>query len=165
MRSTATKPLLTILIVLASDPLAFGQAGSIGGVIGKTDKSISGGGAASEPPAQPTSRSRARPPVDKGASGRSSVVSVAGSWHWIADCNSGHWQGGFDLVETSRGQFNGSFSGSWGSIANGYVNGSSISFTRTVAVVTQYWRGQLAGGRIKGTLSGNENCSWEATKK
>src|SRR5665213_3856421 len=42
MRGVATKPLLAILILLASDPLAFGQAGSIGGAIGKTDKSVSG---------------------------------------------------------------------------------------------------------------------------
>ena len=164
MSRAAIKPILAILIVLAGGSLAFGQAGSIGGVVGKTDKSITGGGAAPETQAQPSSRSKAQRPSDKGDSSRSSPASVAGSWSWIADCPSGHWDGGFDLVETSRGKFTGSFSFN-GKISDGHVNGTSVSFTRTHLTGVQYWRGQLAGGRIKGTLSGNGTCSWEATKK
>ena len=160
MGHTAITPWLAILIVLGGGSLAFGQAGSIGGVVGKTDKSIAGGGAAPET----SSRSKAQRPSDKGDSSKSSPISVAGPWSWTADCPNGHWDGGFDLVETSRGQFNGSFSFN-GRISDGRVNGTSVSFTRTHLTGVQYWRGQLAGGRIKGTLSGGGNCSWEATKK
>jgi len=42
MRGAAFKSLLVILTVLAGPSLALGQAGSIGGAIGKTDKSVSG---------------------------------------------------------------------------------------------------------------------------
>jgi hypothetical protein len=42
MRRAAVKSLLATLTVLAGSSLALGQAGSIGGTIGKTDKSISG---------------------------------------------------------------------------------------------------------------------------
>jgi hypothetical protein len=74
-------------------------------------------------------------------------------------------QGEFDLAETSRGDINGSFAGtSWhdvGTIA-GHINGNSITFTRKNVPVTQYWKGRLATGRIKGTLSGIDDCSWEA---
>jgi len=43
MSGAATKPLLAIILFLAGGSLAFGQAGSTGGTIGKQDKSISGG--------------------------------------------------------------------------------------------------------------------------
>jgi len=36
---------------------------------------------------------------------------------------------------------------------------------RATAAATQYWTGRLTAGRIKGTYSGNANCSWEATRK
>ena len=42
MSGAAAKPLLAIIILLTGGSLAFGQAGSIGGTIGKTDKSVSG---------------------------------------------------------------------------------------------------------------------------
>lgn len=42
MRGAAAKSLLAVLTILAGSSLAFGQAGSVGGVIGKTDKSVSG---------------------------------------------------------------------------------------------------------------------------
>jgi hypothetical protein len=147
---------------------AFAQAGSTGGFIGKTDKSISGEGAA-EPNTPAKSRSRSQRAIDRGSSDQPSDVSAAGRWRWTADCPARSWQGEFDLAETSRGQFGGSFSGtSWydaGTITDGRVNGGSVSFTRKVAWVTQYWKGRLAAGHIKGTLSGNDNCNWEATRK
>jgi hypothetical protein len=144
------------------------QPGSTGGSIGKTDKSISGG-ESGEPSTPTKSRSRGQRPVDRGSSDQSSDVSVAGRWHWSADCSVKGWQGDFDLAETSRGNISGNFAGtSWydvGTITNGHINGSSITFTRKNALVTQFWKGHLAAGRIKGTLSGNDNCSWEATRK
>jgi hypothetical protein len=135
------------------------QPGSTGGSIGKIDKSISGGEDAVEPRAVTKSLRR---PVEGGASDRSSEVSVAGRWHWSADCASGHWKGELDLAETSKGQFSGSFDA--GTVTNGHVNGTSVTFTRTWVTFTQYWTGRLVGGRLRGTLSGNENCSWEASR-
>jgi hypothetical protein len=129
------------------------QPGSTGGSIGKIDKSISGGGSAAEPSAPTKSRSNGKRPVDTATSDQSSV-SVAGAWRWSADCTgSGRWQGQFDLIETSRGGFNGSFE--VGTITNGRVNGRSVTFTRTWITFTQYWTGRLVGGQLKGTLSGN----------
>ena len=144
------------------------QPGSTGGSIGKTEKSISGG-EGGEPNTPPRSRSKGQRPVDNGTSDQPSEVSVAGRWRWIADCGGGRWEGEFDLTRTSRGNIGGSFAGtSWhdiGTITDGHINGSRIAFTRKSAVTTQYWKGRLAGGRIKGTSSGNGNCSWEASRK
>jgi hypothetical protein len=169
MNGAATRPVLAIMMFLAGGSLAFGQAGSTGGTIGKTDKSVSGGESAAEPRTPAKSRSKIQQPIDRNISDRSSEVSVAGRWRWIAVCPSGRWQGEFDLAGTSQEQISGSFAGtSWhdvGTITDGHVNGSSVSFTRKSAFTTQYWKGRLAAGQIKGTLSGNENCSWEATRK
>jgi hypothetical protein len=49
MSGAATKPLLAIILFLAGGSLAFGQADSTGGTIGKQDKSISGGEDADRP--------------------------------------------------------------------------------------------------------------------
>jgi hypothetical protein len=54
MSGAATKPFLAIIIFFASGSLAFGQAGSTGGTIGKQDKSISGGAEANGPDTKPT---------------------------------------------------------------------------------------------------------------
>jgi hypothetical protein len=58
MSRTATKPLLAVIIFLAGGSLAFAQAGSTGGTIAKTNKSISGGAEAE----QPTQKSPRAPP-------------------------------------------------------------------------------------------------------
>jgi hypothetical protein len=152
--------LLLWLFVAAQSQVAFAQSGSTGGVIGKQDKSVSGGEDVAEPHAVKKSQRR---PIEGSVSDRSSDVSVVGRWHYSADCASGHWQGELDLAEMSKGQFSGSFD--VGTITNVHVNGTSVTFTRTWVTFTQYWIGRLVGGRLKGTLSGNENCSWEASRK
>jgi hypothetical protein len=168
-RAAATSSATVIVCVMSAllvSPigLAFAQAGSTGGTIGKTDKSVSGGEDAAVPRTPAKSRSKSQGPIDRDTSGQSSV-SVVGPWRWIADCNNGHWEGQFDLVETSRGQFNGSFD-PIGTISDGHINGTSVTFTRKWgAVFVQYWSGQLAAGRIRGTLSGASTCSWEASRK
>ena len=154
-----------VLCMLVMPCSAQVQPGSTGGSIGKTDKSVSGG----EGAAAPRALTKSSRPIEGGTSDRSSGASVAGRWRWNADCPSGHWQGQLDLAEASRGQFSGSFAGTgWvdiGTITNGQVHGTSVNFTRTWSTGTQYWKGQLAAGRLKGTLSGNENCNWEASRK
>jgi hypothetical protein len=153
-------------LAFANGSSALAQAGSTGGTIGKTDKSISGGEAAPETQTRTKSRSKGQRPIDQGNADQPLGVSFSGRWAWSAECSSGHWQGEFNLAPTSRGNFNGSFGSTLlGTIADGHINGASLAFTRKIPFVTQYWKGQLAGGRIKGTLSGNENCSWEAVRK
>jgi hypothetical protein len=166
MSGAATKALLFVVLLLAGGSLAFGQAGSTGGALGKTGKSISG----DESPAAPETRTK--PPTrrsDRNASDKPAGGSVTGRWRWDQDCTLGHWRGEFDLTETSRGRFGGSFAGTSahdvGTITDGTVSGGGISFTRTSSIATQYWKGRLASGRLKGTSSGNANCSWEATRK
>ena len=91
MRGAAAKPVLAIIILFAGGSLAFGQAGSIGGTIGKTDKSILGGESAVEPHTPASSPSKGRRPINKRAS-QSSEVSVAGTncarivgtWNWVS---------------------------------------------------------------------------------
>lgn len=169
MSRAATKLLMATAVLLAGGSLAFGQAGSTGGVIGKTDKSISGGESTVERQAPAKSRSRDQRPASRGDSDKSSGVSVAGRWRWSADCTVGHWQGEFDLSQTSRGNFSGSFAATsandLGTISDGHVNGNRVTFTRTSSIATQYWRGRLTAGRLTGTSSGNANCSWQATRK
>jgi len=169
MSGATTRPLLFAIIFLAGGSLAFGQAGSTGGTLGKTGKSLSGEESPAEPSARTKSRAKARPPTNRDAFDQPAVASVAGRWRWVQDCTVARWQGEFDLTETSRGHFNGRFAETafqdTGSITNGTHGGGNISFTRTNSVATQYWRGRFAGGRMKGTSSGNANCTWEATRK
>jgi hypothetical protein len=139
-------------------PMVLAQAGSIGGTIGKQDKSAAGD---NEPPTRRHSRSNGGKVSD--ASG----VSVAGRWRWSADCQSGHYTGEFVLNTTSQGEFSGTlYDAAGGTITNGHVHGANISFTRHFALVlTQIWKGRLtSSGHIEGSLSGNESCSWEASK-
>jgi hypothetical protein len=157
--------LLSGILLASQQQGAFAQAGSTGGVIGKQDKSVSGGEDAAAP------RSSTKPlrrPVEGGASDRSSEGSVTGRWRWISDCTGGRWEGEFDLAETAGGQISGSFAGtSWHDVGTitGHINGTSLSFTRRSAITTQYWAGRLVSGRLKGTFSGNANCRWEASRR
>jgi hypothetical protein len=159
---------LTIAIVAGSISVclaavaARAQGGSTGGAIGKTEKSISG---AQEAPAAPERRQSKKPTRESPAA----AVSVTGRWHWVARCQSGHWTGDFILAESSAGQFTGAFGGTnWadaGTIANGRASAGNVVFTRLTTFVTQYWTAKLTDGRMVGSLSGNENCQWEASRK
>jgi len=78
MSGAVANPLLAILIFLAGGSLAFGQAGSIGGTIGKQDKSISGGGDTDRPRAAP----QPKPPAAKGQEPEHSCGKIVGRWSW-----------------------------------------------------------------------------------
>jgi hypothetical protein len=56
--------------LLATDQIAFAQSGSIGGTIGKTDKSVSGGDDYSSEPRRPSSSKRMPSATDTSRSGR-----------------------------------------------------------------------------------------------
>jgi hypothetical protein len=160
---------IMLVTVTVSAPFAgtvFAQAGSTGGTLGNTDKSISGD---REGPRRSGDREEPRKKAPKEAHTASapSIVSVAGRWNWTADCQSGHYNGAFTLSEASGGQFTGAFDGTAmhdiGTISGGEVSGGQISFTRT-AIIVQHWRGRLTPGHISGSISGNENCTWQASK-
>jgi len=165
MRGAAKKYLLSVILFLAGGSLALGQAGSTGGTLGKTGKSMSG----EDSPAAPETRTKS-PAKRADKDGSEQQSGLAGRWRWDADCGAGgHWQGEFDLADTSRGHFNGSFAATSahdiGSITDGSISDGSFSFKRTNYLVIQYWKGRLTGGRMKGTSSGNADCSWEGTRK
>lgn len=86
MSGVAAKPLLAIVILLTGGSLAFGQAGSIGGTIGKTDKSLSGVESPAEPRTPAKSRSKGQRRIDGGTSDRPSEVSGAGRNPVHAQC-------------------------------------------------------------------------------
>lgn len=161
------KALLALAMLIFAVPSAFAQAGATGGVIGKTDKSLSGEGRSPEPeaakPAAKGQRSSEPKPSEK-----SSGVSIAGRWRWSATCSGIPWKGAFDISQGAGGSFSGSFAGTSahdiGTISDGRISGSSFSFTRTNAVVTQHWSGRLSGGRMSGTSTGNANCNWQASR-
>jgi hypothetical protein len=175
MSSAAAKPLLAFLMLLAGGSLALGQAGSTGGTIGKTDKSVSGGEAAPANQTQTKSRSKDQGPIDKGdqpSSKQNLVTAVIGSWDWEGSCASGgSWQGGIILESASGNNFTGKFEkGHVGSLV-GTVNGNSISFDRSVYCVKQHWAALISGsGRTKLRMSGtfsdpsHTGCRFSARK-
>jgi hypothetical protein len=160
---------LSVALSAAGASGAFAQAGSTGGTIGKTDKSVSGGEEAAHPreSAEPDSRpTKPRERENRAASSRSGA-SVAGQWRWTADCPNGHWNGAFAVTEVSNGQFTGEYDAGagGGTISNGHVNGGSVSFTRTYVMGTQQWSGHLTSGHMAGSLSqGPIDCRWQASK-
>ncbi len=155
---------------LAADQMALAQAGSTGGTLGKTDKSAGGNREAVEP-ASPPIAIHPKKGDAAAVSGPQVAVSVAGRWKWTADCqSSGHWGGGFQLTQETKGEFSGDFlhttMADIGTITDGEVGNGAISFTRHV-VVLQRWIGKLGEGgkRINGTITGNDNCTWEGRKE
>jgi hypothetical protein len=113
-----------LAVLLGSDRIALAQAGSTGGLIGKSDKSISGGDDLSKP------RERT-PPANK--TGRA-VASLSGRWDWEAGCPVNRYFGDFQLTELSGGQLAGEFFRDSGAVQggriSGTVHGSEVSFLR-----------------------------------
>ena len=143
MRGAAAKSLLAILTVLASHSLAFGQAGSIGGTIGKTDKSVSGEESpprrihsARKPPARETrSHARRSEPGPEGG-----VTRYDGTWtgEMSAPCVGAgirtlHVSGGritgFLLTGTVSASGSFRFQGQDGTVGTGTVSGNTASGT------------------------------------
>ncbi|MGA2293548.1 hypothetical protein [Bradyrhizobium sp.] len=115
-----------LLSVSAGSRIALAQAGSTGGTIGKTDKSVSGDEGQQHQKAKVKKRSST-------AANEPPVLSMNGKWMWTAKCDDGsEWAGAFDLSQTSDGAVSGS--------ANGNDGSGTIS-------------GKLAGGRFTGTRS------------
>jgi hypothetical protein len=118
-------------LVAADQRTAFAQAGSTGGTLGKTDKSVSGG----EEQQQRTSHK-----ANAKQRNSANTLSVSGKWSWTAKCDdASEWAGAFDLAQASDGAVSGT--------ANGNDGSGSIS-------------GQLVGRKLIGIRSydlGNKN--------
>ena len=86
--------------------IAFAQAGSTGGTIGKTDKSVSGGEEAlpGHQHAKPKTWERDRPATPRAGS-------ITGNWIWHGKCaDDSEWAGTFDLEQHNDGTVTGTCS-------------------------------------------------------
>ena len=148
--------ILLLGLFAANQPVAFAQAGSTGGVIGKTDKSVSGGGegASREPRAKSRATSRAsvrpRPEARSGSADGTWAVSATPSclpaWTLTASVSNGVISGGGATGQVSRvGAVRG----------NAVVLGFKFDFV-----------GHFRGGQASGTLVGPNGCpgQWTAIK-
>ena len=140
------------------------QSGSMGGSVGKTEKSISGSGE-SAPDRRPPPRTSSMPPKQVTA------ASLEGNWDWEASCTTGQWQGGMTLHAVSATAFSGEFNkGHVGSV-NGTINGNRLSFIRTwMGIIRQNWSAPVtyAGSslRMQGPFTDpiRSGCRFSATK-
>ena len=126
MSGTAIKYFLAMLIVLASGSLALGQAGSVGGSVGKIDKSISGDGEAPSSRKRPPTRP-IKPNERTGSACRQIVASITGTWHSSSPnaVSEDIRQTGCNFVATISNQF---FDHT---ISGHYLDGSNFSETIT----------------------------------
>jgi hypothetical protein len=156
MSGAATKSLLAVILFLAGGSLAFGQAGSTGGTIGKQDKSISGSEETDRPRATAHSK---RPATNSQETSSGPACSrIVGTWKW---------GGGLGLTEMTfnqNGTVRQSLTGSTGSwscagtiVKTAFTNGSTDRITMSKdgnnAAVTTTWGGghsfnvtRLSGG-------------------
>jgi hypothetical protein len=89
-----------LVALLATDRIALGQAGSIGGTIGKTDKSVSGGEEETPGGRKSGHRNAAAAPA-----------SISGKWSWRAKCENGdNYTGEFDFDQNADGTLSGNCS-------------------------------------------------------
>jgi hypothetical protein len=142
MRGAAAKSLFAVLTILAGSSLAFGQAGSVGGVIGKTDKSVSGEEAA---PRKIHSARRSSAKADSRSHARRSEPSAAGGLArfdgtWTGDMSPPCAGSGIRTLRVSGGHITGimltgpvsasgsfRFQGQDGTVGTGQVSGNTAS--------------------------------------
>jgi hypothetical protein len=131
---------LTGAFCIPGSDCVFAQAGSVGGTIGKQDKSESGGTEESEAPARRHHGA---------ASGeRHTSLSVTGRWSWTQKCDDAtEWSGEFNLVQDSEGSVSGTASGNDGSGAmTGRLTGNTLTGSRGYALATNQIIFTLAAG-------------------
>jgi hypothetical protein len=165
---TAAVRAVTVLALAATASAAFAQAGSVGGTIGNTDKSVSGGNE-SAPPRRIMPRSNRRPVAAAPQQPDLTAESLGGKWHWIDHCSPA-WAGDLEISAASAGQFSGTFLNSLGGkLYDGSLKGSEISFFREFIFGNQHWAGALSRSadalEIRGVVTyGAVSCPFEATK-
>jgi hypothetical protein len=155
MSGAPTKSLLAMLIFFALGSLAFGQAGATGGTIGKTDKSVTGGGEAASP--EPRAKSRATNRASAGPRSEARSGSPDGTWAVSATPNClPAWT---LTVSVSNGVISG---GATGQVSRaGAVRGNAVVLGFKFGFIGHY-----RGGQASGTLVGPNGCpgQWTATK-
>jgi hypothetical protein len=154
---------------------AFAQAGSTGGTLGNTDKSISGE-RHEQTPERPAAKSSPKTgPRGLDHTENAPASRLGGRWHWRADCGGigGIWEGLFSVSQSSSNSFSGDFlsehsQNGWPTnsfpqpIVNGRIDGDVVSFDRHVAGMIQKWNGTIDHGRMAGSVTA---CgSWTATR-
>jgi hypothetical protein len=142
-------------LVFANASQALAQAGSTGGTIGKTDKSVSGGSEA--PPREPRARSRATSRASAGSRSEACSGSADGTWAVSATPNClPSWS---LTVSVSNGVISGGASGQVSRA--GAVRGAA-----TVLGMKFDFVGHFRGGQASGKLVGPNGCpgQWTAIK-
>jgi hypothetical protein len=139
-------------LMLALFPVtAFSQAGSIGGTVGKADKSVSGG----EDQPQRDQEPKARHSV---SGERTTPSSINGKWMWTQKCDDGvEFSGAFELTQGSDGAVSGTATGSDG---NGSISGKLVG--RKLTGTRHYILGH--NNSITFTLSGSNLDGSEASQ-
>jgi hypothetical protein len=166
-KSIAIAIICSLTALVGVDQTALAQAGSTGGIVGKTDKSVSGGETTTAQPGAEPHRSQHR--TLSGASSDSGASHIAGRWSWTAICVFSY-SGVFEIRQAGGGTFSGEFfSDVAGRISEGKLLGSGFSFVRDIPSMNhrQRWTGTLSGPQqMKGTVSeGDQNiCTFSATK-
>ena len=143
---------VSLAICSLADPSLAQTPGSIGGSIGKRDKSISGEKVV--PNRREPARQRERREDETRAS-----PSVGGHWSWSCDCSSGNsFRGTLNFAQTGS-DFTGTMmqpNRATGVVSDGKVSGGRVSFTVTLTNVierTEHWTGHLSGGHMQGTVT------------
>jgi hypothetical protein len=143
-------------LVCAYPSSAFAQAGSTGGTIGKTDKSLSGGGEERSP--EPRAKSRATRRDSDGPRPEARLGPADGTWAVSA---TPHCLPSWTLtVSVSNGVISGG--GASGQVSRaGAVKGNAVVLGFRFIFIGHY-----RGGQASGTLVGPNNCpgEWTATK-
>jgi hypothetical protein len=151
---------LVAFAVTATSSASLAQAGSTGGNVGKTDKSVSGSSDTNEQQARPASRQ----PTPR------ATASLSGRWEWDAGCPDKHYFGAFQLTEHPGGQLTGEFIRDSGAVQggqiNGSVNGREISFVRNNGSTTISYRAVvMSQSKMEGSLSRILTCTFTASKR
>jgi hypothetical protein len=142
-------------LVFANASSALAQAGSTGGTIGKTDKSVSGGGEAASP--EPRAKSHATSRAAAGS--RSEVRSGSPDGSWAVSASPNCLPSWTLAVSVSNGVISG---GATGQVSRaGAVRGQAVVLGMKFDFVGHY-----RGGQASGTLVGPNGCpgQWTATK-
>jgi hypothetical protein len=154
----------------AAERIIVAQAGSTGGTLGKSGRSVSGGEAAPPPESQ-------APPVKLAPSGArlrpatSAVVSFAGDWRLVAKCSNGDWNMRLVLQQAPGEGLSGTghnlTAGYNSVVADGKVSGSQANFSlRWPAGVTDHWTARLAGSQMSGSIKGPFwTCTYAARRQ
>ncbi len=133
------EPAIGLDRITVEQSILVAQAGSTGGMIGKQDKSASGGEEidrkhrAPQRAPQGLKSGKLEQGIDRRAPGASRSF-LDGQWKWNADCAFGNWGGVITIVQTSASTFHGGFGGQGpadvGTITDGTLRGKHISFLR-----------------------------------